>query len=325
MRKSVVIVGDSPLSFLVGRILDRDLARETHIEVIHLTRDDSLIYLPEITSLLGRHNFPSKSKLYHNVSCQKTTIKQINLIDRRVITTGGVVDYDSLFLDLTPSYISSEISKISQQASRLINEIKAKINTGRQLRARVTFAGENAMSWQMALALAADISAYPAAIQRAIIVQAQYPQISKLKDFLTENGVFSRKSVALLPGITINTPTAPVKNRLIRGALLDEKDNFILRDTLNPEGHPESIVVDCNRRLQQDILRVDQTLAVQVVSNMERFLAGDRQRTIKPPRSSGMLKGQTNHFVWIGNFQSNRLRAKLISSLDKKFYRQLIS
>ncbi|MDO8650511.1 MAG: hypothetical protein Q7K33_04380 [Candidatus Berkelbacteria bacterium] len=324
MRKSVVIVGDSPLALLVGRLLDRNLARESHIEVIHLTRDDSLVYAPHITSLLGKHSFPSKSGLYNNVSCRRTTVKQINLIDRRVITASGVVDYDSLFLDLTPSFLSPEITKISQQASRLINEIKAKINSGRQVRARVTFAGEDAMSWQMALALSSDVSACPVAVQRALVVQAQYPNISKLRDFLAENGVVSRKSVAPLPGLTINTPTAPLKNRLVRGALLDEKDNFVLRDTLNPEGHPETIIVDSSNRHQQDLLRVDQTLAVQIKSNMERFLAGDRQKSISSPRSSGILKGQNSNFVWIGNLQSSHLRAKLISALDQRFYRQLI-
>lgn len=323
MRKSVVIVGDSPLSVLVAKALDRDLAREAHIEVTHLTRDDSLIYAPNITSLLGRHTFPSKSKLYSNIDCQKTVVKQINLIDRRVITTSGVIDYDCLFLDLTASFLSSEITKISQQATRLISEIKAKINSGRNLRARITFAGEDAISWQLALALASDVSACPAIVQRALIVQAQYPSISKLKNFLAENGVASRKSVALLPGLTITAPTAPVKNRLVRGALLDDKDNFVLRDTLNPEGHPESIVVDSINRHQQDVLRVDQTLAVQIASNIERFLAGDRQRSINFPRSSGILKGQTNNFVWFGNLQSSHLRAKLISVLDQKFYRRL--
>ncbi|MDP3992963.1 MAG: hypothetical protein Q8Q05_01995 [bacterium] len=324
MRKSVVIVGDSPLSVLVARTLDRDLARETHLEVTHLTRDDSFIYTSELATLLGRNTFPSKSKLYSNIDCQKTTVKQINLIDRRVITTNGVLDYDCLFLDLTPSFLSSEITRISQQAVRLVNEVKAKLNTGRQLRARVTFAGVDAMSWQLALALAADISVYPAAVQRAITVQAQYPPIAKLKDFLAENGVFSRKSVALLPGLTINAPTTPVKSRLVRGALLDEKDNFVLRDNLNPEGHPETIVIDGNGRSQQNILRVDQTLAVQIAANIERFLAGDRQRTINHPRLSGILKSQTGKFVWLGALQSRRLKAKIISTLDSKFYRQLI-
>ena len=318
-----MIVGDSPLSVLVARALDRDLAREAHIEVTYLTRDDSLIYAPNFTSLLGRHTFPSKSKLYNNIGYQKTTVKQINLIDRRVITTSGVIDYDCLFLDLTPSFISSEITKISQQALRLISEIKAKINSGRNLRARITFAGEDAMSWQMALALSSDVSACPIAVQRALIVQAQYPNISKLKDFLAENEVVSRKSVAPLPGLTVSTPTTPLKSRLVRGALLDEKDNFVLRDTLNPEGHPETIIVDSSNRHQQDLLRVDQTLAVQIKSNMERFLAGDRQKSISSPRSSGILKGQNSNFVWIGNLQSSHLRAKLISALDRRFYKQL--
>src|SRR3989344_9153145 len=115
MRKNIVIVGDSPLSVLVGRLLDRDLARESHIEVTHLTRDESLIYMPQVTTLLGRHDFPLKRSLYTNISCQKTTVKQINLHDRRLVTTSGIVDYDVLFLDLTPSYASSEIKKIAEQ------------------------------------------------------------------------------------------------------------------------------------------------------------------------------------------------------------------
>lgn len=325
MRKSVVLVGDSPLSVLVARLLDRELARQTHIEVTHLTRDDSLVYSPSLTSLLGRHDFPSKSQLYRNIRLQRTTVKQINLIDRRVITTSGVLDYDSLFLDLTPSFLAPEISKISQQAVRLINELQAKINSGRNLRARITLAGDDVMSWQMALALATDISTYPAAIQRAVIVQAQYPSAPKLKDFLAENGVMTRKSVALLPGLTINAPTTPVKNRLVRGALLDDKDNLVLRDTLNPEGHPETIIVDSNGRSQQNILRVDQTLAVQVAANIECFLAGDRQKTVNCPRPSVILKGQTENFVWLGSLQSRRLKASLISKLDQKFYHRLIS
>lgn len=325
MRKNVVIVGDSPLSVLVARILDRDLARETHIEAVHLTRDDSFVYSSILTSLLGRHDFPSKSGLYRNIRLQRTTVKQINLIDRRVITTSGVLEYDSLFLDLTPSFLAPEISKISQQTVRLINELQAKINSGRNLRARITLAGDDTMSWQLALALAADISTYPTTLQRAVIVQAQYPSISKLKDFLAENGVLSRKSVALLPGLTINAPTAPLKNRLVRGALLDDKDNFVLRDTLNPEGHPETIVIDSNGRSQQNILRVDQTLAVQIATNIELFLAGDRQRTINCPRPSGILKGRGGNFVWLGNLQSRRLKAKIISILDQRFYMQIIS
>ena len=325
MRKSIVIVGDSPLSVLVGRLLDRDLARETHIEVTHLTRDDSLIYSPQVNSLLGRNNFPSKSKLYKHVECRVTTVKQINLLDRRVITSKGVIDYDAMLLDLTPSYSSGEVRKISQQVARLIYETQAKVDSGRQLRTRVTFAGEDTMSWQMALALASDLAACPIAVQRSIQVQAQYPQTLKLKEFLTNNGVGSRKAVAPLPGLTISAPTSPVKNRLVRGALLDDKDNFVLRNTLNPEGHPESIIVDFKCRSQQNVLRVDQTLAVQITANIERFLEGDRQRSISHPRTSGMLRGQNRDFVWIGNFQSSHLRAKLISALDRRFYQRLIS
>ena len=323
MSRRIVIVGDSPLSVLVGRQLDRDLAREAHIEVAHLTRDESFIYSPHITTLLGHQNFPLKNQLYRNVRSQKTTVKQINLVDQRVITTIGVIDYDAICLDLTPSYGRSEIKKIGQLVTRLINEIQAKFNSGRLLRARVTFAGEDIMSWQMALALAADTVAYPVPIQRALLIQAQYPSITILKEFLADNGVGSRKSVAPQPGLTINPPSSPLKNRLVRGALLDDKDNFVLRDTLNPEGHPESIVVDTKWRHRQNVLKVDQTLAVQIAANIERFLTGDRQRPIKLPRPSGILKGQKNDFVWIGDLESRRLKAKIIGQLDQRFYEKL--
>jgi len=324
MTKSIVIIGDSSLSVLVGRRLDGDLARQAHIEVIHLTRDKSLIYSPQIVSLLGGQNFPSKSHLYRHVQCRKSIIKQINLNDHRIITASETINYDVLFLDLTPSHTALEIAKISQQVTRLVTEIQAKINLGRQLRTRVTFEGEDVLSWQLALSLADDIMSLPTAIQRSLIIQAPFPQDTGLKDFLITNGVGSVKSLAPLPGITIMAASPPVKNRFVRGAMLDDKDNFILRATLNPEGHPELIVVDRHRRLRQNILRVDQTIAVQIAANIERFLSGERQLPINYPRPTGILRGQTSDYVWIGNFQRSHLWAKLVSMLDRRFYRQII-
>ncbi len=324
MHKTVVIVGDSPLSVLIGRLIDRDLARQTHIEAVHLTRDPSFVYAPRISSLLGKQSFTLKNRLYRHVSCQTTTVRQIDLIDRRVITTDGIVDYDALILDLTPTYTAEEIKKIAAQATRLINEVQAKAKSGQQLKARITFAGADAVSWQIALALAADLSVMSTAVQRALSVQAQFPPIAKLREFLVENGVTSRKSVALLPGLTIGAPKAPLKNRSVRGALLDDRDNFILRETLNPEGHPETIVIDGDWRLAPNILKVEQTLASRLVGNVERFLEGERQRPIHCPRPSGILKAQDGEFVWFGSLQSSGWRAKIIAWLDRGFYEKLV-
>lgn len=321
----MVIIGDSPLSVMVARFLDRQIARQAHIQVTHLTRDEAFIYWPSTVSLLGQQNFPTKKQLYRYVTLRPGVTKQINLNDHRVITTAGALDYDVLLLDLTPSYSVAELKKISEQCQRLINELKAKINSGHQVKARVSFAGEDASSWQLALALAADLSTFSVGLRRALSVQAQYQPTAALKDFFNTNGVNSGKTVGPLPGLTVAAPTAPLKSRLVRGAALDAKDQFIVRNTLNPEGHPELIVVNGSCRQTQNILRSDQTIANQIASNIERFLEGSRQKEIKLPKPSGLVSGHTSQLSWVGGLNLGGLRSWLVAGLDRKFYRSLFT
>jgi len=324
MRRNVVIVGDSPLSLLVARALDQELARSAHIDVAYLSRDERLLYWPELTSLLGTRSGVGLAGLLKHVSFKKAAIKQINLIDRRVITSGGIFDYDFLFLDLTPIFTPTEVGKISQQCRRLVSEVQAKLNTGQQLRSRVTFAGEDVHSWQLATALASDLLVHSGSVQRSIIIQAQFPSRPDLKQFLAANNVASRKTVGLLPGLTIGEPTGSIKSRLVRGALLDGADNFILRPSFNPEGHPNCLVVDGQSRLLTNLWRVDQTLAGRIADNIERFLAGNRQKEVELPKPAGVIKGADSIMAWVGSLESRRWRARAIAGLDRRFYHRIV-
>ncbi|MEK7171122.1 MAG: hypothetical protein AAB774_02355 [Patescibacteria group bacterium] len=323
MSKNIVIIGDSPLSSLIACQLDRQLAREAHIEITHISRDESFVYLPCLTSLIGQYHLPAKKELYQEVTFTKATIRQINLIDRRVITTAGTYEYDVLVIDQTPTFTGLEIKKISALCLRLVTQLQSKIKSGHQLKARLTFAGDDVSSWQLALALAGDVSKLSSGLRRSLVIQAQFPLWDWLKKFLSDNSVESRKTVGLLPGATVAGAKPPFENRLVRGALLDDADNFILDPSLNPERYPEVIVVDRIKRFYQNNLRVDQTLAVKISQNISRYLEGRRQQTIELPPMSGLLRTDENMAAWVGGLQDKRFKARIIGRLDLAFYRRL--
>jgi len=321
----IVVIGDSPLSFLVSRQLDQELARLTHVEVTFIRNDLNLYYLPGLKSLFSPIATSDVSKLLKNVAVKKAAVKQINLKDRRVVTDKASFDYDVLVLDTTPVFTASDITKIAAQCQRLTQEAQAKHKTGRSGRWRVLFSGGDVSSWQLALSLASDIALHSAAIRQSISIQTSLPSRPQVKSFLDANQISDQKSLGPIPGLTVASPNVPVKNRLVRGAMLDAKDNLVVGRDYHPEGHPEVTVVGGHERLMSNLWRPDQTLATQVVDNIELYMEGRAQKVHSTSASAGLLTGPNGVLVWIGTLFSQRLKARAISSLDRQFYRRLTS
>lgn len=325
MRKTVLIVGDSSLSLLLARSFDAELARLAHLDVCFLTRDENFVYYPQLTTLVGRKAFRKKQSLLRHVRVVKGVAKQVNLKERRLVSDRGVLDYDYLIIDQTPTFTQTEIEKISTQFKELIAHIKAKHHQERSVRARFAVLGDSVASYQVALAAAADMLKMAGNLWRSLKIQTDYPSNQTIKEFLKFNGVGTTKTAELIPGIVIHAPGETLSGRSIRGALIDHHGRVMVNQYLSPDNYPETVIVATAARSRTNLLRVDQTLASQIAANIERLLEGKRQVAIDLPRDSALLTGGNSTIGWLGAMTSSRLRSRLLRSLDQRAYRRLTS
>lgn len=323
MRHHIVVIGDSPLSLQLCRELLSKLGSHAHIDITLIARETTLVLLNQQDSIAGKITTFDLTESLSGVEIIKSSVKQINLHDRRVITSKGTVDYDYLISDQTPIYSVSEIKKIQPQLQRLIHEIQSIVKNGKHIKARVTFAAESVEAWQLALLFAQDISKMSTSVRRSVAIESRIPDWPWLKQFMESNGVTGRKSVGLTPGLTIGSPASPFQNRIARGALLDHLDNFILENTLNPESFPEVTVIANSPMYKCNIAKVNAHLASQIVRNVQRFLEGKAQLPVNRPKNSGLLTSENDSLVWLNNSPQPKWYAKLTLNSENKLIKKL--
>lgn len=324
MKQTIVIISDSPLGLFMARLLDRDLAREAQNQVMLVTRHREITYLPQLRSVIGKKRFTLPADRLPHVRSHIAETKSIHLTRRQIITTKGVIDYDYLVLDQTPVFSVVDIEKIARETRRLITHLQAKQKTRQSARAMIRCNGESANSWQLALALRADLDRLLPHLAVPTQVTVDLPSNKKIQQFLTTNGL-AQKTTGLVPGFSIGKATPPISNRKVHGLIIDNEGYALTDHSTRLTNHPDVIVIDHPYRLLQNLLRTDQTHAQQLVDNVTRLVNGEHPKALELPRPALLLATDRLRLSWLGSVVSQRIKARLIGNLENRLFRRLTS
>jgi len=307
MKKTIVILGNSQLAFFVNKLINDSLGSLAHIDVLWITNTDKI--------------FPVAHKPFSIKTgygkLLNSSIKSVNLRDRRIITAKKVVNYDLLFIDQTPVFNSKEREKITDQLETLISTVRAKENSGVAAKARVVFDGQSADMYQLALNLAKRLERDSSQSVSSIRVEAGIGS-GKLAEFFKDNGVFSRKTQ--YPGIIVKRPLPVFSSKKIRGLRVDLSGRAITLVTGEPGDHNNVIIVDDEDRGLQNIARADWSLAKTIAKNVEAKLDGGLEKPIETDGVKLLIASSSACFVEFGSIKSARARSRVILSLDRSFW-----
>jgi len=312
MKKTVVIAGNSQLAFFVAKLLDNALGDHTHIELIWLTASKSIhpVTIKEF----------NPERQLENVRVERTRIKSISARDSRIVTGRRTIEYDLLFIDQTPTFTTQEREKIHDQFETLIATIHSNENRAIAAKAKIAFLGNDADSINLALAFAERKNRDSSAAAAAIRVELSIGD--KLNTFLQSRGISTRKSQ--YPGLVIKPPTPYLNIKSLRGIQLDLSGRAITLATLETPNHQNILIVDDFDRQLQNIARTDYQLAKSIVENLLAKLSGELEKPIEISGQKLLLNSERLHFVKLGNMQSERNRARVVASLEKRFWSKLL-
>ncbi|MEX1123765.1 MAG: hypothetical protein WEC81_01170 [Patescibacteria group bacterium] len=315
MKKQLLIIGNSPLSFFVAKQLDERIGDLAHIEIVWVTTSEKIH--PAIQEAF-------KPKQYiGSVNRLITAVKSINLNDRRVVTGKKTLDYDLLFIDQTATFTTGERDKILDQFETLIATVRAKENRGMSGKVKLAVTGASAESYQLALDLATRVARDSSSGVSSIRVEVEsYPQ-SKLKNFFVDNHIYARKSQ--YPGMSIKEPMVIFSSKKIRGLRVDLAGRAILLATGEPAQHQNAIMIDADDRLFQNIGRSDWNLAKQITDNLVAKLDGTLEKPLDSSGKKLILQGSNSSYIEIGRVSSNRNRANAVRALERRFWRRLLA
>ena len=314
MKKTLVILGNSQLSFFVAKQLGSSLGDLAHLDIIWLTNTEKIYPAADKPFLI-------KAKL-KNILVKLTTVKSINLSDRRVITTGKTYNYDLLFIDQTPVFSAKEYQKITDQFETLISAMRSKENRGIAVKAKISLDGKSFSLNQLALNFSDRRSKDSSAAVSSLRIEAT-PETGKMTEFFKENNIFSRKSQ--YPGISIKPPLSIFPNKKIRGLGVDMAGYAMLLATGEPANHQNTVMIDSDDRVVQNIARSDWHLAKQISDNLVVKLEGGLEKPIDHLGDKLLLHSSRGYFVKLGDMVSSRNKAKIIYALDRRFWSKLLS
>lgn len=321
MRRRIIIVGDSSLSFLIAKFLDEKCGPLTHLDIVYLSRDDKLIFWPDLQSLLGQKQLLTKKNIFEYLDFRVEKVRSLNLREQRLITDRKVYSFDYLVLDRTPIYTIGEIEKVKMEFLRLLTYLQSMDKQGRRRGAQIRIKGLSAYSWQLALSMAFDLRAMKV-LGRVKVFAETTPNLAQIRQFLRDNYLDFREQQEVGVGFQVAAPSSPVNSRTVRGAQLDQQTGIITNAFFCPENHPNIFVIDSPVRSLQNIWRVNRTLASLITDNLLNRLENRRLRVIETLKPALLLKTADSLFLQLGNITSGRVRARLAYKLDRRtFYR----
>jgi hypothetical protein len=313
MEKSIVVIGNSQLSFLVVHQLEEKFGDHTHID-IYWIKTTARVYP------VANPDFDPQ-KYLNTVKVINSPVKSLNLRDRRVITGKRSLEYDLVFIDQTPVYTSLERQKITDQFETLLSTLRSNENRGVATKAKVALNGQDFDSLNLALALNDRKNRDSSASVAALRVEVSGAP-DNAGSFLRSQGLSTRKSQ--FPGVVLKPPLPLVKSHQIRGLKVDLAGRAITLATLEPVNHQNVFVLDSSDRQWQNIARSDWHLAGQIVSNIQAKLEGTLEQPIDHLGSKLLLRSAAGQFVSLGSMVSSRNRARAIVALDRQFWRRLL-
>lgn len=314
MKKTIIILGNSQLSFFVAKQLSDIYGNLVHMDIVWLTNTSKL-------SPVACKTFSIKTKL-QNVAIKTANIKSVNLGDRRIITGSKTYEYDLLFIDQTPVFNSKEREKINDQFETLISTVRSKENRGISAKTKIFLEGDTADTRQLALYFS-DRKLKDSSNSVSTIRVETDAYKGKMLEFFKESNVFSRKSQ--YPGITVKSPRTIFPTKKMRGLGVDMEGYAMLLATGEPASHQNVIMIDNHERKMQNIARSDWGLAKQIVHNIDAKLEGGLEKPLDYTGDKLLLSSKRGYFVKLGEMVSSRNRARAVFALEKRFWSKLFN
>lgn len=317
MSQQILIVGDSPLSYFIARLIDTELSRLAHVQVTQITSDTDLIYFPTISTVLGPAVFIRKK--LENVVLKKETVMSANLKAKRVVTNRSVYQYDYLILDLMPVITAQEFQAIQRSAKEVVTHLQAALKQNKKLNATVNFAGD-IFGCQLALALAKDRTKLTSQTTRKLAINVTKTNSIFLDTFLTSNDIALGSSKA--PGFKVGAAKAHLSWQKIKGLTVDTADHAMTLPSLNLEKFQEVFVLD-SVSYQSSLWKFQWVVAKQLVKNVMSALDRKALRPIDCVPAPKYLTGDKGQILLWGGIESRRLRASAVGALDRTFVRRI--
>ncbi len=310
MKKTVVILGNSQLSLFVAKQLGH-----LHGDLVHL----DIIWLTNTKQVFPAVGTPRRISQIGGVKVLPANVKSINLNDRRIITSTRNIEFDLLFIDQTPVYTSSEREKIVDQFETLLSTMRSQENRGVQAKARVSFQGKFADSYQIALELLQRKNRDSSAAVAAVRMEVEANTSGKFGQWLRDCGLSLGKSQH--PGVTVSVPMGVFPSKKIRGMKVDLTGEAITLATGELSNHNNVIVIEQDRE-RANIARADWQLAGQITDTITAKLDGGLEKPLDQHNAKLLLTDGSNCYVELGSMISARTRARAIAGLEKRFWNQ---
>lgn len=323
MSIRVVVIGDSLMSTMVSKEIDRRFGNLTHMSLKYLTASNTLIY-PHQSTIFGRLQILNKQRLLDHTQVIETEVKSLNLDTKTIVTTGGVEEYDYLVVDQQPKYTETFYKDLRDQLTTLYATLEASQKTGQVKSAQVTVEGNSLESCQLAMAIRRDSLSHH---QSRLIVRYLNPG-TVVGSFLTASGVRTRElgEEGNLPGLKIAEPKSMVEAKMIKGAKVANNGEAIVDATWHSGKHRRAIVIPKSISKEINMISATSVLARQVSEVLSADIE-DKPSKIDEikPRPAIMLRGVRESFLTLDDWRSKRFRARLAGRTEKFLWHKLSS
>lgn len=323
MTQQLVLIGLSPAQFFLARALDRELAQLVHLNVLWLVKDDELtIGTASFPGLSNERYLNIKKELKH-VRVVRSSIRSINLKERRIVTTKGSTSYNFLVIDKYRGFGRTERGEIRKQLRQLCSLVKSGSNINKNNTARVAVESVEPEMLQVALAIVGEVRHVVPELVRRIEVavtpnEGALP--ARLKQFLANNGVAVGADTGK-PGLRIASPAEEVKNSSIKGLHIDGRGVAVTDASRAVKGYPEVLMLDGANRAQIATWRAQKSLADQVRKVVEQHLAGKGASEMRTGsielRPLYLLQGVNGRYLQIAKHADTGIKARTVAYLER--------
>lgn len=257
----------------------------------------------------------NKQAALKHVALRVELVKSITLGKKLLTTAKTLLPYDLLVLDRAPTYLVKELVKIESSVQKLILAIKSDPTR----RATVRFLGDDVSTWQLALIVKAWLRKQ--AVQNIAVAVLPTPLVA-VNRYLKENGLILELGKG--PGVTIAAPSPILPASKLKGAFKDELGYLLSDGKAVTKGYRNVLVRDGEVLKSVNLWRIQQTRAKMFAAQLTRMVEGQLPKDLELERNALGLLTNNGVLTIVGRSLNQGFRAKAISNLDLRMWRDLL-
>lgn len=319
MRRTIVLVGNSPFIYFVARFLNTTLARHVENNVIWLTSET---HLPDLvgSAAWATPGLPVKTGTEH-IRIIRSEIKQITLSEKRIITTKGVINYQLLVVDEQARYRQSELVAMHKAVNDLLLTLQAERNNQAATTARIICKGDSAESLQLAARLSDMVQSFPGLVRR-LTVETEVTSAAT-EAFRRANNLKGVRQRSVDHTLTLEAPTALLRLAAMKGLRVGPKGAALVDSSFQSLQQPGVFVLDGPIRAWQNIWQTERVMAKRFVATLARALDNQPLLPVESAAKATLLTSSSAVLVELGGMVSSRSRARVVLALERRLRRQL--